>query len=201
MPTLAGKHAHFVATVMLMPFCGLISFAEVPLDLHDARLLVEHTPVFLEAVNEGLCPQTSDAAITADVATVIIRGGCRTYPFIGGLYVNLDNGAITRDGGALGPTIVETKELTALREKLFAMRADRRLSASEAVCLLERVAVASVVPSCRRASIQHENDDVFVAAIESICTNPKQSISLTLDRYDGSVSDKTTGQLYPLAGA
>jgi hypothetical protein len=78
--------------------------AAVVLGFHEAQLIAERTPGFLEAVKRGLCPQISDGILNGQIATIIIRTGCGDYGsgYILGVYVDVRTGVVTKDSGAPG---------------------------------------------------------------------------------------------------
>lgn len=180
---------------LLIPF----ALTAKQLDLRDARILVEHTPVFLDAVHRGECPQTSDAKINGQVATVVIRAGCGSYGWIADLYVQVTTGSVTTDNGTQSGREIETAELASLRKTLFEARADAVLSPIEALCLLRRITVPDIAPSCRKTTIEREADDAIVSAIDDTCTSGKTETAI-VDRYTGAVLDSRTGQAYSSPG-
>lgn len=176
---------------LLIPF----ALTAKQLDLRDARILVEHTPVFLQAVNRGECPQTSDAKINGQVATVVVRAGCGSYSWIADLYVQVATGSITTDNGTQSGREIETPELASLRKILFEARAAGALSPAEASCLLRRINIPGIAPSCRKTTVERETDDAIVSAINDICASGKTDTAI-VNRYTGAVVDAGTGQAY-----
>jgi hypothetical protein len=57
---------------------------------------------------------------------------------------------------------------------------------------------ASVGPSgaCRRIAIDRENDSTLLATVENACASEKVPIAVTVDRYDGSITNARTNQKY-----
>ncbi len=170
--------------------------AGVRLDLRDARLLVEDTPVFLQAIKNGDCPQTSDANAKGDTATVVVRGGCNGFGWIGDFYVDLTDGTITTDGGVSGPAKIETQSIADLRSALFAKRANERLSPAEALCLLHKLLEQATAEPCRRYSIDQVQDSAFIGVVRNICENANQPVPFVVDRYNGKVTSMANGEVY-----
>jgi hypothetical protein len=175
------------ALAIALLVCVIPAEAEILLSLHDAQVLVEHTPDFLRAVERGQCPQTSDSILNGFIATVVVRGGCRRFDWIANLYVDVRTGAVSTDGGTSGPIAIETRDLAALRTKFFATRAEERLTPSDAMCLLGKVPPAlQIRESCRRVKIIGEEDGMFAGTIEDTCLDV--IYQLTVDRYSGAVA-------------
>lgn len=85
---------------------------------------------------------------------------------------------------------------------LFARRADSRITKSEAICLLRSALTALPTgQSCDAITTLREDDNQFVAAADDSCANSAQRAPLTLsvDRYDGIVTDVQTGESYKSA--
>jgi hypothetical protein len=186
-----------VAGVMLFLGTGALK-AAVRLGLREAQVLVEHTPAFLRASEKGYCPQTSDGAVNGDSATVVVRGECRYLGVVGDFYVDLRTGVVAQDPG---PAEVRSQELVELRNRLFTMRAEARLVAPEAACLISKlpnVPLKAIKESCRRIMIVSEDDNVILGRIDDICPNPTDSanLQLTVDRYSGAVANAQNGEVY-----
>src|SRR5262245_39529453 len=139
-----------LATLLLS--CGSRMNARAKLGFYEAQLLVEHTPAFLHAVGTGDCPQTSDGLLDGDLATFVVRGGCKQMRWIATFYVDITTGKITVDHSS-GPVTIESDELVELRKSLFARRSQVRLVASDASCLMRTAAVFAVPDSCVRVTI------------------------------------------------
>jgi hypothetical protein len=172
--------------------------AAIRLDLHEARILVEHTPVFLSAITRGECPQTSDAAINGNVATVVIRGGCKRFDWIADLYVDLTQGVITTDNGASGPKNIETPMLVAIRNELFAQRARFLLTSQEALCVVRTIRTLNIGTSCHRLNMERNDENAFTVFVEETCKSGSESsgVFVRIDRCTGAVTNEQTGQNY-----
>lgn len=193
--TMIRQCVNVLAFMLLGLSCGdWMNAGTIRLGLREARILVEHTPVFLRAVETGLCPETSDGNVEGDVATVIIRRGCKRFDWIGGLYVNLSTGIVTKDGGASGPIVIENPELAELRKELFAQREEFRLTASEAICLLSKTEIAPAADACRRINVSPQDDGVFLGAIEDTCSKGVRGEvgEVIVDRYSRVATDART---------
>lgn len=175
--------AHLVVFLALALSCGVrTSAAAALLGLHEAQALVEHTPVFLCAIERGSCPATSDSTVNGGVATVIVRGGCMRFEWIASFYVDLTTGLVTKDGGPFGPLVIETPDLAKLRSEFFAQREQLRLTSSEAVCLLDKARIPVAEGACRRVREVREDSSVFVYSIENACARDV-SAEVIVDRY------------------
>ena len=168
------------------------------LGLREARLLAEHTPVFVRAVASGDCPQSSDSTIHGNIATVVLRQGCKGYGWIDDIYVDLTTGSVRTDDGSTSQAEIQTKELSDLRKSLFATRAAMRLRAKEALCLLRKIPIPETEDVCRRTGVLREGDDVIEARIWNACPGAGKDTALwvTVDRYDGEVKNARTGVEY-----
>jgi hypothetical protein len=192
--------ARAVLVALTLMVAGQID-AAVILGFHETQVLVQHTPLFLEAAKRGQCPQLSDGILNGHVATFVIRGGCKRYSLVGDLYVDVRTGIITKDNGTPGGVAVETPELAELRRTLFAERANARLTRPNAICLLRRVA-DSLHPgrTCGGVTILSEDDNSFQGSVddnESCATIPQRGqLTFAIDRYDGSITDVKSGAAY-----
>jgi hypothetical protein len=173
--------------------------AATVLGLHEARVIVEHTPTFREAKDRGECPQTVDSAIAGNVATVIIRAGC-TGPgvgsgWMGGFDVDLTTGFVSRDHSY--PTEFVSPEPGELRAKLFALRAQTAIPTPEIRCLLNRIPLPQVPNPCRRVNITREDDNFVFGTIENSCPNADSgAIHMIVDRYSGDFKTENSGERY-----
>jgi hypothetical protein len=167
--------------------------------LHDAQVIAEQTPAFVEAVNAGECPEISDSALNDSVATIIIRSGCGNdvSGYILGIYIDTKTGIVTKDNGTRSGLTIETPELAKLREKLFADRAAARITRPEAMCLLLASSVPGAEKTCAAPTVVNEGDDRFIAALN--CRGTQRQ--LAVDRFSGKITDlKENGAAYSSPG-
>lgn len=168
-------------------FSGFPSWAGARLGLYEARVLVEHTPGFLHALQSGYCPQSSDGAVDGNAASFVIRGECKYLGVIGDFGVDLTTGAVTQDGIS-GP--IDTPELAGLRKRMFAARAAERISGAEAVCLVRRSVDATA--SCEGIKATREDDSFFDVTVAGSCGGAGRDRAFEVDRYTGIVTDPGT---------
>ncbi len=191
----------YVATMSALGFSLLIpAMGAVTLGFHDAQVIAEHTPAFIEAVKAGECPEISDGTLNGSVATFIIRSGCGhdVSGYIVGIYIDTKTGIVTKDNGTRSGLEIESPELAELRKKLFSDRASARITRREAMCLL-RVAssLASGGKACGVPTIVSEEDNRFIASAGGCGGTPQQ---LVVDRFIGTVTDLKTGVAYSSPG-
>lgn len=171
--------------------------AGITLSFHDAQLIAERTPAFLDAERTGECPEISDGTLNGPIATFIIRSGCGhdVSGYILGVYVDTRTGAVTRDNGTLRGLEIHTPELAEIVEKLFADRAAARVTRREAMCLLRSAgSPAAGQKTCAGPTILAEEDDRFVGSLGAGCNSAGRE--LAVDRFTGKVTDLGTGVAY-----
>jgi hypothetical protein len=184
--------------------CAAGAQAGVRLSLHEARVLAEHTPAFLEAATAAECPNTEDSGLTGDVAAIVVRAGCQLRPsgsgWIETLFIDLKTGMVATVPG--GSETIDTPELAELRRALFKERSEARIPAPEAACLLRRVPTPAISSSCKRVNVVPQGDELFRGTIQNTCSSAPQDggLQLIIDRYSGAVTDATTENEYHPAG-
>lgn len=172
-----------------------------PLGLHEARILVEHTAVFADAIKEGECPQTGDSAVNGTVATVIVREGCNGGHWIASFFVNLTTGIVTEDPAPEGSSKIETPQLAQLRTSLFALRAAQRISPSEASCLINQIPHPGAADSCSSVRIERVGEDFIYGTMVAQCSNQANKvIHVIVNRYSGELKDENSGEVFTSPG-
>lgn len=191
-----------IISTLATPLALLFAYAprvnpDVKLSFHDARVLAEHTPAFLQSVEAGICPNTEDGGLNEDEASFVTRAGCgpgstHGSGWVESLSVDLRTGIVTVGG----PETIETPQLAALRQKLFEMRTKNRVTTSEAQCLLSKISTPVITESCRRIEVAPQGDELFIGTVRNVCDNTEHTVDLrfTIDRYSGSVIDAKTGR-------
>jgi hypothetical protein len=191
------KAATLAALIVLTRPPGARAAEGIALGLHEARELVERAPQFLRAAEAGECPQTSDASVNSNIATIVVRGGCGAYSWIADLYVDLSTGTVTTDAGRPGPRMVETAEMARLRNQLFAARARERILADEALCLLKRVPMPAGGGSCQKATLIREGSAAFWGTVENTCgSSTGRPLEFAVDRLTAEVRNAGTEERY-----
>jgi hypothetical protein len=177
-------------TLVLAP--GFASAAPI-LGLHEARVLVEHTPIFLEAVRRGECPNTSDSAVGPAKAPVIVRHECKGFGLIADFTVDLSTGAVTQVPGGR----IETSQLSQLRARLFVLAESEQISPSEALCLVRQIAPAQAASSCASVRIDRATNDFFYATLDVPCRGEgSKQIRVMVNRHSGELRNEDTTEIY-----
>lgn len=100
---------------------------------------------------------------------------------MGAYNVDLKTGVITTFGRS---TPIETEEIVALRNELFALRAASRLTRAEALCLSNLL----LQLHCGSLRVIREEDSVFLVENTGECAGSGQQFSI--DRYLGTIRDQ-----------
>jgi hypothetical protein len=112
--------------------------------------------------------------------------------------VNLTTGAV---GEIPKAESVETPELAQLRTSLFALRAEQRISPSEAMCLINQIRHLGALDACSSVRIVRVEDDFVYGTIEAECLNQEHRvIHVIVNRNTGELKDEDTREVFASPG-